>query len=74
MIQTRFTLLRNKFFILLGLVVFLSIFFIAFNNYPNYQSNDTFLQQRIEKLELQNEAYSNQLEGMQSLSTLVSIN
>lgn len=71
MIQTRFTLLRNKFFILLGLVVFLSIFFIAFNN---YQSNETFLQQRIEKLELQNEAYSNQLEGMQSLSTSVPIN
>lgn len=64
MIQTRFSLLRNKFFFLLGIIIFLSVFFFALNN---FQSND--LLQKIEKLEMQNEAYGKQLEGLYSLST-----
>lgn len=60
MIQTRLSLLRNKFFFLLGIVIFLSIFFLALNT---FQSNETELLQKIEKLELQNEAYNKQLEG-----------
>lgn len=66
MIQTRFSLLRNKFFFLLGIIIFLSIFFVAFNN---FQSNETVLQQKIEKLELQNEGMQQKLEG----STIISV-
>lgn len=65
MIQTRLSLLRNKFFFLLGIVIFLSIFFLALNT---FQSNETELLQKIEKLELQNEAYNKQLEGSEHLT------
>lgn len=57
MIQTRLSILRNKFFFLLGIIVFLSIFFVALNN---FQSNESELQQKIEKLELQNEGCNKQ--------------
>lgn len=60
MIQTRLSLLRNKFFFLLGIIVFLSIVFIALNNFTQ---NESELLQKIEKLELQNEAYNKQIEG-----------
>lgn len=60
MIQTRLGLLRNKFFFLLGIIVFISIFFVALNN---FQSNESELLQKIDKLELQNEAYIKQIEG-----------
>lgn len=61
MFQTRLSVLRNKFFLLIGIIIFLSIFFIAFNE----KSNETVLQQKIEKLELQNDAFSRQMEGLQ---------
>lgn len=60
MIQTRISLLRNKFFFLLGIIIFLSIFFIALTN---FQTHENDLIQKIEKLELQNEAVSKQVEG-----------
>jgi hypothetical protein len=62
MIQTRISVLRNKFFVLLGIIVSLSIFFVAFNN---FQSNESSLMQKIEKLELQNDAFNKQVEGKQ---------
>ncbi|XP_070495926.1 interaptin isoform X1 [Chironomus tepperi] len=59
MIQTRISLLRNKFFFLLGIIIFLSIFFIALTN---FQTHENDLIQKIEKLELQNEAMNKQVE------------
>lgn len=65
MIQTRISLLRNKFFFLLGIIIFLSIFFIALSN---LQTNQNDLLLKIEKLELQNEAINKQVEGMLTTS------
>ncbi|CAH1722542.1 unnamed protein product [Chironomus riparius] len=59
MIQTRISLLRNKFFFLLGIIILLSIFFIALTN---FQTHENDLIQKIEKLELQNEAVNKQVE------------
>ncbi|KAG5681747.1 hypothetical protein PVAND_011156 [Polypedilum vanderplanki] len=59
MIQTRISLLRNKFFFLLGIIIILSIFFIAITN---FQTHENDLQQKIEKLEIQNEAIGKQVE------------
>lgn len=61
MIQTRLSLLRNKFFFLLGIIILLSVSFVFINS---IQSNETLLQEKIEKLELQNDAYSKQIEGI----------
>lgn len=59
MLKTKINI-RNKFFLLLGIIIFLSIFFVAFNN---LQSNESFLRQKIEKLELQNDAMIKQADG-----------
>jgi cell division protein FtsL len=64
MIQTRLSLLRNKFFLLLGIIILLSVSFVFINS---VQSNETLLQDKIEKLELQNDAYSKQIEGISTL-------
>lgn len=61
MIQTRFSFLRNKFLLFLGIVILLSVSFIFITS---FQSNETLLQEKIEKLELQNDAISKQIEGM----------
>lgn len=61
MIQTRISLLRNKFFFLLGILILLSISFLAFNN---FQSNETTLLQKIGRLEAQNEVFNKQIEGL----------
>jgi hypothetical protein len=60
MIKTKLSILRNKFFFLLGIIILLSIFFIAFTN---LQSHESDLLDQIEKLELQNDAMSKQAEG-----------
>lgn len=60
MIKTKINIIRNKFFFLLGIIIFLSIFFFAFNN---LQSHENELLEQIEKLELQNEAMNKQAEG-----------
>lgn len=60
MIKTKLNIIRNKFFFLLGIIVFLSIFFVAFNN---LQTKENELIEQIEKLELQNEAMNKQAEG-----------
>lgn len=60
MIKTKISILRNKFFFLLGIIIFLSIFFFAFSN---FQSHENELLQQIEKLELQNDAMNKQAEG-----------
>lgn len=60
MIQARFSLLRNKFFFLLGIIILLSVSFVFINS---FQSNETLLQEKIEKLELQNDAFNKQIEG-----------
>lgn len=70
MIQTRISVLRNKFFVLLGIIVSLSIFFVAFNN---FQSNESSLMQKIEKLELQNDAFNKQMEGEHLASSYLPI-
>jgi len=53
-------MIQTKISFLLGIIIFLSIFFVAFNN---YQSNETTLLQKIERLEVQNEAFSKQVEA-----------
>jgi hypothetical protein len=60
MIQSRLSLLRNKFLFLLGIIILLSISFVFINS---FQSNEAILTEKIEKLELQNDAFSKQMEG-----------
>lgn len=60
MIKTKLSILRNKFFFLLGIIILISIFLIAFTN---LQSHENDLLQQIEKLELQNDAMNKQAEG-----------
>lgn len=59
MIQ-RVGLVRNKFVLFVGLIIFLTIFLIFLSS---SQSNESLLQQKIERLELQNENYNRQIEG-----------
>jgi hypothetical protein len=59
MIQ-RIGLVRNKFILFIGLIIFLTIFLLFISS---SQSNESLLQQKIEKLEIQNEAFNRQIEG-----------
>lgn len=58
MIQ-RVGLVRNKFILFVGLIIFLTIFLVFISS---SQSNESLLQQKIERLELQNENYNRQIE------------
>lgn len=60
MIQARFnfSFLRNKFFLLLGTIITLTLLIYKFE-----ASNENTLLGKIKKLELQNEAYKKQFEG-----------
>lgn len=60
MLKTKFNIRNKSFILLLGIIIFLSIFFIAFNNIQTHESD---LEQKIEKLELKNEAMIKQADG-----------
>lgn len=61
MIKTKIhILLRNKFFFLLGIIILISIFFVAFTN---LQSHENDLIEQIEKLEQKKSALNKQAEG-----------